>query len=37
MDEEDSAWLGLVDGVVYEVWRSLRHLTSIDHERMPWD
>ena len=35
MDEEDCAWLRLVDGVVCEIWRSVRHFASSDQERMP--
>ena len=35
MDEEDCAWLRLVDGVVCEIWRTVRHFASSDQERMP--
>ena len=35
MDEEDCAWLRLVDGVVCEIWRSVRHFASSDQERIP--
>jgi hypothetical protein len=35
MDEEDCAWLRLVDRVVCEIWRSVRHFASSDQERMP--
>ena len=34
MDEEDCAWLRLIDGVVREIWRSVRHFASSDQERM---
>jgi hypothetical protein len=33
MDEEDCAWLRLVDGVVCEIWRSVRHFASSDQKK----
>jgi hypothetical protein len=36
MDEEDCAWLRLVDRVVCEIWKGVRHFASSDQERTPW-